>query len=56
MMGSVGQFSWPGASGTDWWGGPKEVLAVVYLFGGPRSGPLALPPEDQPMVYQALIE
>src|SRR5689334_3853017 len=24
MMGSVGQFSWPGASGTDWWVDPKE--------------------------------
>jgi CubicO group peptidase (beta-lactamase class C family) len=35
MMGSVGQFSWPGASGTDWWGGPKEELAVVYLFAAP---------------------
>jgi CubicO group peptidase (beta-lactamase class C family) len=31
MMGSVGQFSWPGASGTDWWADPKEELAVVYL-------------------------
>ena len=46
MMGSVGQFSWPGASGTDWWADPKEELVVVYL-GGTRADPLALPPEDQ---------
>src|ERR1700761_8002201 len=24
LMGSVGQFTWPGASGTDWWVDPKE--------------------------------
>src|SRR6202171_1955936 len=35
MMGSVGQFSWPGASGTDWWADPKEELAVVYLSAAP---------------------
>jgi CubicO group peptidase (beta-lactamase class C family) len=35
MMGSVGQFSWPGASGTDWWVDPKEELAVVYLSAAP---------------------
>jgi CubicO group peptidase (beta-lactamase class C family) len=38
MMGSVGQFSWPGASGTDWWADPKEELAVVYLSAAP--GPI----------------
>jgi CubicO group peptidase (beta-lactamase class C family) len=42
MMGSVGHFSWPGASGTDWWVDPKEELAVVYLSAAP-----ALPAEDQ---------
>ncbi len=35
LMGSVGQFSWPGASGTDWWVDPKEELAVVYLSAAP---------------------
>jgi CubicO group peptidase (beta-lactamase class C family) len=38
MMGSVGQFSWPGASGTDWWVDPKEELVVVYLSAAP--GPI----------------
>ena len=38
LMGSVGQFTWPGASGTDWWVDPKEELAVVYLSAAP--GPI----------------
>src|SRR4029079_16936723 len=38
MRGSVGQFSWPGASGTDWWVDPKEELAVVYMSAAP--GPI----------------
>src|ERR1700704_5005782 len=29
LMGSVGGFSWPGGSGTNWWVDPKEELAVV---------------------------
>ena len=39
IMGSAGSFSWPGASGTDWWVDPKEDLAVVYLSAAP--GPSA---------------
>ena len=27
MVGDVGNFSWPGASGTNWWADPKEDLA-----------------------------
>jgi len=29
--GSVGDFSWPGAFGTYWWGDPREELAAVWL-------------------------
>lgn len=56
MMGSVGQFSWPGASGTDWWVDPKEELAVVYLSAAP--GPLRWHYRQKinAMVYQAIIE
>ena len=56
MMGSVGQFSWPGASGTDWWVDPKEELAVVYLSAVP--GPLRwhYRQEINALVYQAIIE
>ncbi len=38
MEGSVGDFSWPGASGTNWWGDPKEQLAVVFMSAAP--GPI----------------
>jgi len=47
LMGSVGQFTWPGASGTDWWVDPKEDLVVVYLSAAPGPIPLALPPAHQ---------
>jgi CubicO group peptidase (beta-lactamase class C family) len=56
MMGSVGQFSWPGASGTDWWVDPKEELAVVYMSAAP--GPLRWHYRQKinALVYQAIIE
>jgi CubicO group peptidase (beta-lactamase class C family) len=38
LTGSVGDFSWPGASGTNWWGDPKEELAVVFMAHSP--GPI----------------
>ena len=56
MMGSVGQFSWPGASGTDWWVDPKEELAVVYLSAAP--GPLRWHYRQKinALVYQAITD
>ena len=56
MLGSVGQFSWPGASGTDWWVDPKEELAVVYLSAAP--GPLRWHYRQKinALVYQAMID
>ena len=56
MMGSVGQFSWPGASGTDWWVDPREELAVVYLSAAP--GPLRWHYRQKinALVYQAIID
>jgi CubicO group peptidase (beta-lactamase class C family) len=47
MMGSVGQFSWPGASGTDWSADPKERARRRLSLGRSRPDPLALPAEDQ---------
>jgi CubicO group peptidase (beta-lactamase class C family) len=35
--GSVGDFSWPGAYGTYWWGDPREQLAVVWMVNTPGS-------------------
>jgi CubicO group peptidase (beta-lactamase class C family) len=56
MLGSVGQFSWPGASGTDWWVDPKEELAVVYLSAAP--GPLRWHYRQliNALVYQAMVD
>ena len=56
MMGSVGQFSWPGASGTDWWADPKEDLAVVYMSAAP--GPIRWHYRQtiNALVYQAIVE
>jgi CubicO group peptidase (beta-lactamase class C family) len=56
MMGSVGQFSWPGASGTDWWVDPKEELAVVYMSAAP--GPIRWHYRQtiNALVYQAIVE
>ena len=38
-LGSVGDFSWPGAFGTYWWGDPREQLAVVWLASTPGVPP-----------------
>jgi CubicO group peptidase (beta-lactamase class C family) len=56
MMGSVGQFTWPGASGTDWWVDPKEDLVVVYLSAAP--GPIRWHYRQliNALVYQAIVE
>ena len=39
MMGSVGDFSWPGASGTNWWVDPREECGRVH---GAHAGTDAL--------------
>src|SRR5580704_7900567 len=56
MIGSVGQFSWPGASGTDWWVDPKEELAVVYMSAAP--GPIRWHYRQtiNALVYQAIVD
>ena len=56
LMGSVGDFSWPGASGTNWWGDPKEELAVVFMSAAP--GPLRWHYRQKinALVYQAIAD
>jgi CubicO group peptidase (beta-lactamase class C family) len=56
MMGSVGQFSWPGASGTDWWVDPKEELIVVYLSAAPGPIRWHYRQKINALVYQAMTE
>ena len=56
MMGSVGDFSWPGASGTNWWADPREQLAVVFMAHSP--GPIRWHYRQaiNALVYQALVD
>jgi CubicO group peptidase (beta-lactamase class C family) len=56
MMGSVGQFSWPGASGTDWWVDPKEELAVVYMSAAPGPIRWHYRQKINALVYQAILD
>jgi CubicO group peptidase (beta-lactamase class C family) len=56
LMGSVGDFSWPGASGTNWWADPHEELAVVWMAHSP--GPIRWKYRQMinALVYQAIID
>jgi CubicO group peptidase (beta-lactamase class C family) len=56
MMGSAGSFSWPGASGTDWWADPKEDLAVVYLSAAPGPIRWYYRQKINALVYQAIVD
>src|ERR1700761_5432785 len=56
MMGSVGQFSWPGASGTDWWADPKQELAVVYMSAAPGPVRWHYRQKINALVYQAIMD
>lgn len=38
LLGHPGDFSWPGASGTNWWADPAERLVVVFMAHTP--GPM----------------
>jgi CubicO group peptidase (beta-lactamase class C family) len=56
LQGSVGDFSWPGASGTNWWGDPKEELAVVFMSAAP--GPIRWHYRQviNALVYQSIVD
>ena len=54
LMGSVGDFSWPGASGTNWWADPKEELAVVFMAHSPGTIRWHYREVINALVYQAL--
>ncbi len=56
MMGSVGEFNWPGAGGTNWWADPREDLAVVFMAVTP--GPLRWHYRRliNALVYQAIVD
>ena len=54
MLGSVGQFGWPGSTGTDWWADPKEELAVVYMAAAPGPIRMQYRQKINALVYQAI--
>jgi CubicO group peptidase (beta-lactamase class C family) len=56
LMGSVGDFSWPGASGTNWWVDPKEQLAVVFMAHSPGTIRWHYREVINALVYQALAD
>ena len=55
LMGSVGDFTWPGASGTNWWVDPKEELAVVFMAHSPGTIRWHYRETINALVYQALL-
>jgi CubicO group peptidase (beta-lactamase class C family) len=56
MLGSAGDFNWPGASGTNWWADPQEELAVVFMAVTP--GPIRWHYRQviNALVYQAIVD
>ena len=55
-MGSVGDFGWPGASGTHWWGDPREELTVVWMAQSPGTIRWKYRQMVNALVYQALVD
>jgi len=54
-LGSVGEFSWPGASGTNWWVDPHERLAVVFMAHTPGPARWRYRELISALVYQAIV-
>lgn len=56
LLGSPGDFSWPGASGTNWWVDPHEQLVVVFMAHTP--GPVRWRYREliNALVYQAIVD
>lgn len=54
MLGSAGEFNWPGAGGTNWWADPREDMAVVFMAVTP--GPIRWHYRQliNALVYQAI--
>ena len=55
-MTSVGEFSWPGASGTNWWVDPREELTVVWMAHSPGAIRWHFRQVINALVYQALVD
>jgi CubicO group peptidase (beta-lactamase class C family) len=55
-QGSVGDFTWGGAQGTNWWGDPKEELAVVWMGYSPGPQRIKYRSLINALVYQAIVD
>jgi CubicO group peptidase (beta-lactamase class C family) len=56
LLGSVGDFSWPGATGTNWWADPKEDLVVVWMAETPGALRWKYRQMIDALVYQAIAD
>jgi CubicO group peptidase (beta-lactamase class C family) len=56
LLGSVGEFNWPGMSGTNWWADPREDLAVVFMSHAPGAIRWHYRRLINALVYQAIID
>ncbi len=54
LLGAVGDFSWPGASGTNWWVDPQNHLAVVFMAHTPGPARWHYRYLINTLVYQAM--
>lgn len=55
-LGSVGTFTWPGASGTNWWVDPHEHLVVVFMAHTPGPARWHYRELIDALVYQAIVD
>jgi CubicO group peptidase (beta-lactamase class C family) len=56
LLGSVGDFSWPGATGTNWWADPKEDLVVVWMAATPGALRWKYREMINALVYEAVAD
>ena len=54
LLGAVGDYSWPGASGTNWWVDPQHHLAVVFMAHTPGPARWHYRYLINTLVYQAM--
>jgi CubicO group peptidase (beta-lactamase class C family) len=56
VMGTAGDFGWPGSSGTNWWADPKEDLVVVFMAQSPGAIRWEYRRLINALVYQAIVD
>jgi CubicO group peptidase (beta-lactamase class C family) len=56
VMGSMGDYTWPGSYGTMFWVDPKEQLAVVFMLAARGSLAHSYRESVKTLVYQAITD